>query len=201
MPSLLETLGTVLASSNSTGRLSKKIGADESTTGSALSMALPLILGALTKNASNRGGAESLLNALSKDHDGSVMDNLDGLLDNPDQGPGDGILRHALGSNRGRVESSLSKSTGLDANSIATILKVAAPLVMGALGKSRRSNHMDANALSELLRNEEAEIQVKTPQSSGLMNMLLDTDGDGDVDLSDIAQSGLPNLLGSLFKR
>ena len=52
-----------------------------------------------------------------------------------------------------------------------------------------------------MLRNEEADIQVKTPQSAGLLNMLLDTDGDGDVDLTDIAQSGLPNLLGGLFKR
>lgn len=201
MSTLLETLGEVLANSNSTGKLSRKIGADEASTGSALSMALPLILGALNKNSSDRNGAESLLGALSRDHDGSVLDHLDDLLDNPDNGPGDGILRHALGSNRGRVESSLGKSTGLDANSIATILKVAAPLIMGALGKSQRSNHMDANALSQMLRNEEAEIQVKTPQSAGLMNMLLDTDGDGDVDLTDIAQSGLPNLLGGLFKR
>ena len=201
MSTLLETLGEVLVNSNSAGKLSRKIGADEARTGSALSMALPLILGALNKNSSDRNGAESLLGALSRDHDGSVLDHLDDLLDNPDNGPGDGILRHALGSNRGRVESSLGKSTGLDANSIATILKVAAPLIMGALGKSQRSNHMDANALSQMLRNEEAEIQVKTPQSAGLMNMLLDTDGDGDVDLTDIVQSGLPNLLGGLFKR
>ncbi len=201
MSTLLETLGEVLVNSNSAGKLSRKIGADESTTGSALSMALPLILGALNKNSTDRNGAENLLGALSRDHDGSVLDHLDDLLDNPDNGPGDGILRHALGSNRGRVESSLGKSTGLDANSIATILKVAAPLIMGALGKSQRANHMDANALSEMLRNEEAEIQTRTPQSAGLMNMLLDQDGDGDVDLSDIAQSGLPNLLGGLFKR
>jgi len=201
LSTLLETLGEVLVNSNSAGRLSQKIGANENKTGSALSIALPLILGALNKNASNSNGAESLLNALSKDHDGSILDHMDDLLDNPDNGPGDGILRHALGSNRGRIESSLGKSTGLDANSIATILKVAAPLVMGALGKSRRSNHMDANALSEMLRNEEAEIEVKTPQSSGLMNMLLDKDGDGDVDLTDIVQSGLPELLGGLFKR
>lgn len=201
MSTLLETLGEVLVNSNSTGKLSRKIGADENTTGTALSMALPIILGALSKNASNSGGAESLLGALSRDHDGSILDHLDDLLDDPDGGAGDGILRHALGSNRGRVESSLGKSTGLDANSIATILKVAAPIIMGALGKSRRSEHMDANALSQMLRNEEADIQVKTPQSAGLMNILLDADGDGDVDLSDIAQSGLPNLLGGLFKR
>ena len=36
MPTLLETLGEVLVNSNSTGKLSRRIGADENTTGSAL---------------------------------------------------------------------------------------------------------------------------------------------------------------------
>lgn len=201
MPTLLETLGEVLSSGSAVDHIGRKIGSDEQTAGSALSAALPLLIGALSKNASSVDGAQGLLNALSRDHDGSILDNLDDFIDNSDSGQGDGILRHVFGSNRPRVESSIGKSTGLDAGSIAKLLTIAAPIVLGALGRSQRSRNMDSNELSNLLSMERREIENREPQSVGIMNQLLDTDGDGDVDLTDIARSGLPKLLGGLFSR
>ena len=50
----------------------------------------------MARNTSNQQGAESLHNALQKDHDGSILDNLGGFLNNAQSGPGAGILRHVL---------------------------------------------------------------------------------------------------------
>lgn len=200
MPTLLETLGHVLSNGGALSQISRQIGSDEQTTGNALSAALPILLGALAKNSSNRSGAQSLLNALSKDHNGSVLNNLGNLIDNPDAGQGSGILGHVLGASRSRVESSLGKSTGLNPAAIAKLLTIAAPIVMGVLGKERTSRNVDSQGLSNMLNLENMRVQNREPQSSSVLNILLDSDRDGDVDLGDIARSGLPKLLGGLLR-
>ena len=200
MPTLLETLGHVLSNGNTLSQISRQIGSDEQTTGNALSAALPILLGALAKNSSDRGGAQSLLSALSKDHSGSVLNNLGDLIGNPDAGSGSGILGHVLGANRSKVESSLGKSTGLNPAAIAKLLTIAAPIVMGVLGKERTSRNVDSQGLSNMLNLENMRVQNREPQSSSVLNLLLDSDRDGDVDLGDIARSGLPKLLGGLLR-
>ena len=47
----------------------------ENKTADVLSMAMPLILGAMKKNVSSPDGAEGLMNALSNKHNGSILDN------------------------------------------------------------------------------------------------------------------------------
>ena len=58
------------------------------------------ILGAMANNASKPGGADSLLGALQKDHDGSILDNLGGFLGQPNTDDGNGILGHVFGNSR-----------------------------------------------------------------------------------------------------
>jgi len=182
------------------GQIGKALGADEGTTQNAVAAAMPLLLGALSRNASKGGGAESLLGALSKDHDGSVLDNPQAMLQNPQAGPGAGILRHVFGQRQPAVEKGISKASGLDAGSAGQLLTMLAPLVMGALGKSQRQSGMDANALTQMLGQEERQLESRAPQASGLIGAILDTDGDGDFDLGDAAKHGM-KALGKLFGR
>ena len=79
MTNLLEMLSSQLGGEN-LKKISTQIGADEDSTKGALSAALPLLIGALTKNASSGDGADKLSGALSRDHDGSIMDNLSGFF-------------------------------------------------------------------------------------------------------------------------
>ena len=199
MPTLLETLGHVLSNGNTLNQISRQVGTDNKTTGNALAIDLPVLLGALAKNTSNRGGAQSLLGSLMNDHGSRNLNNLEGLIDNPEAASASGILGHVFGGNRSRVESSLGKSTGLDAATIAKLLTVAAPIVMGVLGKERKSRNVDSQGLSNMLNLENMRVQNREPKTRGVLNLLLDTDRDGDVDLGDIARSGLPKLLGGLL--
>lgn len=118
--------------------LSKAIGADENSTGKAMGLAIPALMGALARNSSKGDGAEALSKALDKDHDGSVLDNLSGLLGSPDAGAGAGILKHVLGDRRSRVENGVSKASGLDAGSVGKLMTTLAPLMMGVLGREKR---------------------------------------------------------------
>jgi hypothetical protein len=174
------------------------LGSDEKKTGTAVAAAVPLLLGALARNSANTKGAESLAGALDKDHDGSILDNVAGFLGQAQAGPGEGILRHVLGARRPAVEAGLSKSSGLDVGSVGKLLTMVAPLVMGALGRTKREKGMDPGTLGNFLGQERQAIEQKAPQEMGLLGALLDADGDGDVDLSDIAKRG-GGLLGKLF--
>jgi len=192
MSSLVDMLTGALG--GQLGKVSRQLGSDENTTKSAAEAAIPMILGALSRNASKGDGAESLLKALSKDHDGSVLDNPSAVLDNPASSAGDGILRHVLGSRRPAVEAGISQSSGLDTRSTAQLLTMLAPMVMGALGKTQRQGDLDSKGLSRVLGSEAQQLQSAQPQAMGLLTGILDADGDGDVDLGDIAKKGLGAL-------
>ena len=185
-------------------------GEPENKTADVLSMAMPLLLGAMKKNVSTPQGAQSLMGALSSKPDGSILDNLGGLfgggsVDQSVVNDGAGILGHVFGNKQVQVENALSQKSGLDINSVANILKIAAPIVMRYLGKqTAQSNVSDSNALNGLLGNL---LGGQSQQNQSLIMTLLDADGDGSV-LDDIAgmvmgsnkkKGGLGGLLGGLF--
>ena len=72
-----------------------------------------------------------------------------------------------------------------------------APLVMAALGKIVQNRNMGANDLGHALGQEHDQIQKSG--SGGLLNYLLDRDGDGHIDASDLMQAGLSAI--SMFGR
>lgn len=184
-------------------------GQPEDKTADVLSMAMPLLLGAMKKNTSDPQNAAGLINALSSKHNGSILDNLGGLFEggvnNDVINDGAGILGHVLGNKQSNVENAISQKSGVDAGSVAQILKIAAPIVMGFLGRQKaQGNVNDANGLSSLLG---SMLGGQPQQNQSLITSLLDADGDGSV-LDDVAdmvlgsnkkKGGLGGMLGSLF--
>ena len=198
MSSLLNMLFSQLGT-DQISQISDKLGMDPKTTSSALSAVLPSLVMALAKNSSTPQGAESLSNALTKDHDGSVLDDIPSFLDQHESGQGAGMLQHILGDKRTNVESGLSKATGMDASSLASLMEMAAPLVLGMLGKMQREKNLDASSLSNLLTNEHQHLQQNAPQHTSLLTQLLDANKDGDA-TDDVLKLGM-GLLGKLFQK
>jgi hypothetical protein len=181
-------------------KISRQLGTDEQTAGNATAAGVSALIGALSKNAGKADGATALDSALSKDHDGSVLDNLTGFLDNPDTGTGQGILNHVLGGRQRQVQSGLSQATGLDSDGAGKLLSMLAPVVMGALGKAKQQGNLDASGVSSLLGEQREQIARREPEAMGMLDRLLDSDGDGDFDLGDAAKHGM-GLLGKFFKK
>ncbi len=176
--------------------ISGALGADENSARSALSMGLPLILGALARNAAKPGGAEALATALDRDHDGSALDDLTSVLGGARNADGEGILRHALGAKRGPVEQALGQQSGLDPSQVTKLMAMLAPLVMAHLGRARKTQGLDAGGLTDLLRREDGAVAPKGSQLGGLA-ALLDRDGDGSIadEIGGIAKGLLGNLM------
>ena len=188
--------------------LSQSTGQTETQTSSVLNNALPFLLGAMKKNSANEQGAEGLMGALSKKHDCSILDNLGdffkGGVDQSVVDDGQGILSHLLGDKQAHIENALSKDSNMDVGGVSQILKTAAPLLMGVLGKKSRENKVsDSNGLTSLLG---GMIGKPSNESQGFLNALRDANGDGSI-MDDVAgmvlggkkKGGLGSMLGGLL--
>jgi len=196
MDSLLGTLTQQLGG-NAVQQLSAQLGTDPASTQKAVGAALPLLLGALGGNAAKPEGAAALSNALQRDHDGSVLNDVTGFLAaGGNTQAGTGILQHVLGEKQGLIEQTLSQSTGLTASSTGQLLAMLAPLVMGAVGQTQQQQGLNASGLANLLGGEQ---QQADSMLGGLATQLLDQNNDGSI-VDDVMKIG-SNLLGGLFGR
>ena len=159
--------------------IAERFGLSESQAGAAVQIAVPLILTALTRNASQPEGAESLHQAINNDHDGSIFSNLTGYLDNPQSANGAGILRHVFGAQQPTVEDNLAQATGIDPNAASGLLETIAPMVMGAVGQTQQQNELDASGLSNLLNSQQQQAQANAPGVMGMLGSMLDRNQDG----------------------
>lgn len=192
--SLLEQLSSQL-SGPAIEALSGQLGTDKSTTSSAISAALPMIIGAMAKNASNQDGAASLANALEKDHDGSILNNLTGFLGSSDNGAGPAILGHVFGQKQTNVEQGISKMSGIDAGTAGKLLQNLAPVVMGMLSQQKKSQGLDVSGLAGMLMGEKQNANSGMAGAAmGMLGNILDQDGDGSF-LDDIG-----GMLGKFMK-
>lgn len=196
--SMLEMLSRQLGAGG-IDQIAGQLGLGREQTEKAVAGALPMLLGGLVRNSESTTGAASLLGALQKDHDGSILNDVAGFLG---QGSGAadagmGILKHVFGSRESSVENALAGSSGIDAGSMKQIMAMLAPLVMGMLGKNQRQQGLDIGGLTDLLGGERRVAEKKAPGAVDLIGSLLDSDGDGSV-TDDLAKLG-GGLLGGLF--
>jgi len=191
MAGLLDLLGARLGG-DAAQQLGTRLGADPGTTGSAITAALPLLIGALARNAGQPDGAQQLHDAVVRDHDGSALDRSPA-----EQSPGDGdaILRHVLGDRRDLAERGIAQASGLDLSKVGPLLTMLAPMVMGALGRQQRSGGLGPGDLASMLGGERDRIGAATPGMLGTLSQLLDRDRDGSI-VDDVG-----GMLGGLFGR
>ena len=174
-------------------QIAARLGVSESTANTAVAVAVPLILSALARNASQPQGAQDLHQAVTKDHDGSILDNLTGYLGNPQPGNGSGILGHVLGDQRSSVENNLAQATGLDQGAAGNLMEMVAPLVMGAVGKTQQQNGLDSSGLANYLGEQQQQTAAQ-PSMMGMLSSMLDSNKDGSM------TDDLTRIAGSLFK-
>jgi hypothetical protein len=170
---LIDSLNQLL--DQQAGRISSRIGADETKTRSAVHAAVPALMAAFSQEAERDGGIKQ---AVQQDHDGSIIDQLPAYLDGSAQlGPrttnGAGILDHALGNRQSDVQRALSAKTGLDVGSIGKLLMLIAPIVMGMIGKKSNASPgggFDLNDLGSVLGQEKADARRQNPDLGDLLD-------------------------------
>ena len=195
MDGLLQTLVPLLAGDTLSG-ISEQLGVDENKIQQAITLALPLLIGALNRNASTSDGAEALTGALQNDHDGSILDDLLGnLFKQETVDDGSAILGHVVGDKRSGFEKNISNSSGLDTDTTSQLLSMLTPVIMGVLGQMQHEQSMEPKDVANLLQNERKTAESAVPG----MASFLDMDGDGDI-TEEVISLGA-NLLSSFLSK
>jgi hypothetical protein len=178
-------------------QLSQQLGADPNTTRQAVPAALSAILGGLSHNVQQTGGAQQLESALSG-HDGSILDNLGSLFGSSSSGAdGAGILGHIFGNHQPAVASQIGQRTGLDASQAARLLMLLGPFVLGYLARQHRQQASPQTGgstgtggsvgggglggITDILNGERTQIDQAHPEHQGILDRILDRNHDGHI--------------------
>ena len=92
----------------------------------------------------------------------------------PQAANGAGILEHVLGGQQPVVTQALAKGTGMQSDQIAQLLQIAAPLLLGLLGKQQKKAGFDPTDLSNYLGVQKQKTQKAAPDMMSTLNTLLD---------------------------
>lgn len=178
MASILDFLDTATGK-DFVQKSSKEVDESPDKVKSVLGMALPMIMGAIKKNTNEPEGAEKLNHELEKEkHNGSILDKLGSLGVGNLLGEGSGILGHVLGGSQSKIETAVSSATGMDASKVGKLLKMAAPVVMGILGKQKRKDNVGKSGISSLVG---SVLGSNSSHDQSLLETLMDSDKGKDI--------------------
>ena len=125
--------------------------------GPALNIAVPIVLGGIIRNASNEEDTGKVMDVLKDGgHTGEILDDLPNLLGNFDKTQllitiGSNIYNHFAGDKGNTIVEKLSILNGIRKTSASSLVGLAAPLVLGALGKVVSKEGLGVSGLTKLL--------------------------------------------------
>ena len=180
---LLSILLKSLLTDNSVNTMSQKTGLGAKQLRKLLPLAIPLLLRAMTKNASNQAGASSLLSALTQHTNTKPMEQQIAEADTVD---GAKILAHILGNSSQEELQNLANQTGMSQQQVANALSSITPAMLSGLsaatttatsastaastaGKIDLSDGLDLSDVMTMLGGSSAQSK---PQSGGLLAAL-----------------------------
>jgi hypothetical protein len=184
------------------GQISEHIGAEPQQTAQATNSVFATLLGGLANNASSEGGLSALGAALDRDHDGSMLDDIFGMVGGMMQGGdqsaratnGLGILGHILGDRQESAAQQIGQSSGLSMGQVMKLMPILAPIVMSVLGKAKNSGGLDLGSLAGVLMGGAQQAQQQPGMGDLLGSVLGSVLGGGQQQ-----QSGGGDLLGSVL--
>ncbi|PQA92243.1 hypothetical protein SAMN05421796_10779 [Chryseobacterium piscicola] len=160
-----------------------------------LAVAAPLVISYLRNKSQDAKEAEALNNALDKDHDGSILDDVSQA--DARQNEGGSILSHIFGNEKNTFENNLSQNTGISIDKIGPILAMLAPVIMGYIGKEKQQSNVGAGGLGDLLGgilgNAQNQAQGQNDPLSNILGSVLGGSG------AQSSAGGLGDILGSVL--
>ena len=181
----MNLLGVILKALLADGALkalARKTGLKEKQLKKLLPLALPLLLKMLTRNASDKEGAVSLLGALTQHTSKKTMQQQIAEADTAD---GAKIIGHILGKEKDASLLTLSNQSGLSQQQVSSVLSGIAPALLSVLsaasagaassgaGKVDLSDGLDLSDIVAMLGGAKPGPVSAKPQSGGLLGALL----------------------------
>ena len=154
-------------------KVANLVGEDTGKTAIAISGILPVIMGGVVEKASTTEGATGIMSMLSSGgHDGRMMNNLGSMLSGGSStdgvmASGSGILSSLFGDKISGIVNVISNFAGIKSGSANSLLSLAAPMVMGIIGKQVSGSNMSSNGLMSLLTSQKDHVADAMPAGLG----------------------------------
>lgn len=148
------------------------------------------LLGGLIGGGQQGGGLGSVLSSVL----GGGAQQQGGL----NSGIGGAILGHVFGNKVDAANQGLGQTTGLGTQGAGQLLAILAPIVMSVLANQSRNQGLSPGGLGGVLAQQTQASQQQGGLAGGLLNAVLDHNGDGKIDLSEMIQAagGVMGALG-----
>lgn len=152
------------------------LGESESGITKALSGAIPSVLAGLISNNANHGSS-GIMDLVKGAAGSGLLGNLGNLFGSESHSTGMastvlGWLKTIFGSRLNNIINSISGFAGINNSSASSILSLAAPAVLGAVGKHVADNNISEGGLSSLLNSAKSSVLSAVPAGLNLSNAL-----------------------------
>jgi OmpA-OmpF porin, OOP family len=148
-------------------------GESESNISKAMTGIIPALLGGLAKKSEMPGGASEVVDLILKAGGSGPINNVSGLLGNPQQLAGGwDLVKGLFGSQSDNLLGKLAGFSGLKPSSTTGLLGMAVPMITGLLGKYMKDNALNASGLATILSSQKSSIMNAIPGGFGLNNIL-----------------------------
>lgn len=182
-------------------QISRQLGAaDPNQVKQAAHGAAQLLLEAISKNANSQQTGGGLFGAIERDHSGGgILGDLMGVLsgqkqaNNPKTTNGEGIVSHLLGNQQLEAAQIISQMSGLHIFKSGVLTQLIAPVVMGVVGQTQKSNGLDLGGLAQVLLGGNKSAGPTQNAGGAIFKKLLDMDGDGNM-MDDLLNIGMKIL-------
>jgi hypothetical protein len=101
------------------------------------------------------------------------MDNLGSFLGSPAAAGGSGMVSSLLGSQMAPVQNAIAQKTGLPPAIVGKVLAIAAPMVIGYVGKMFAGKKVDSQGLTSLLGEQSKMAMAASPDAANMARELL----------------------------
>jgi hypothetical protein len=150
-------------------QISNQLGLDPAATQRAVTVALPVVLAGMARQASNPTAAAAIDQEAGNFAVPADMTRFAGIP----SGLGGGILSTILGGNQQPVHDGVSQASGLDAQKAARLVAMLAPFVLSALANRRRDPTQVADSLQRAQQSAQAEAQRQSPHLGGILGSIM----------------------------
>jgi OmpA-OmpF porin, OOP family len=158
-------------------KASSHLGESEGGISKVISAAIPSLIGTIADKASSHDGANSVMQMASEQNDSGILGSLGGFFNSDSNSSllskGSSIIGSLFGNGgqSNMLTTLISSFAGVKGSSVGTIISMAAPALLGLIGKHSKDNNMSASSMASMLGEQKKSAMSMLPEGFSLSSL------------------------------
>jgi OmpA-OmpF porin, OOP family len=158
-------------------KASSHLGESEGGISKVISAAIPSLIGTIADKASSHDGANSVMQMASEQNDSGILGSLGGFFNSDSNSSllskGSSIISSLFGNGgqSNMLTTLISSFAGVKGSSVGTIISMAAPALLGLIGKHSKDNNMSASSMASMLGEQKKSAMSMLPEGFSLSSL------------------------------